>query len=104
MKLRVLSPALEEVAQAALWFHSQRVGLGDEFWESIDAVLQRIEENPVGFGRSEFSTEESDIRFALVRRFNYVIHFLVESDEVQIVSVAHGARRPGYWLRRIKNS
>ena len=102
MKVRVLSPALEEVADAALWFDSQRAGLGDEFWQAVDAILSRIEENPLGFARSEFATTEMDIRFALVQRFHYVIHFLAETDEVAIISVAHGARRPGYWLRRIR--
>jgi hypothetical protein len=34
VKLRVLSPAIEEIADAALWFDSQRVGLGDEFWQT----------------------------------------------------------------------
>lgn len=101
MKARVLSPALEEIAQAALWLESQKLGLGDEFWKSVDEILLRIEQNPAGFAKSEFATRDVDIRFAVVRRFNYVIHFLVEPDEVQIVSVAHGARRPGYWLRRI---
>ncbi len=102
MKAGVLSPALEEIAEAALWFDSQRIGLGDEFWQSVDAMLSRIEENALGFARSEFATPDLDIRFAVVRRFNYVIHFLVEAGEVQILSVAHGARKPGYWLRRIK--
>jgi len=99
---RVLSPAIEEIAQAAVWFDSQRSGLGDEYWQSVEATLLRIEQNPLGFSRSEFATPDADIRFAIIRRFNYVIHFLVEDDQVQIVSVAHGARRPGYWLRRIK--
>ena len=103
MKVRVLSPAVDEITEAALWFDSRQVGLGDEFWKAVDTVLARIAENPVGFGRSEYATRVLDIRFAVVRRFNYVIHFLNEPDEVQIISVAHGARRPGYWLRRIKN-
>lgn len=102
MKARVLSPALEEISEAAVWFDSQRAGLGDEFWQSVDAMLLRIEKNPLGFARSELATPDLDIRFAVIRRFNYVIHFLVETNEVQVASVAHGARRPGYWLRRIK--
>jgi hypothetical protein len=101
VKARVLSPALEEIAAAALWFDSQRAGLGDEFWKSVDAILSRIEENPLGFAKSEFATEALDLRFAVTRRFNYVIHFLVEANAVQIISVAHAARRPGYWLRRV---
>jgi len=102
VKVRVLAPALEEIVEAALWFDKQRIGLGDEFWQSVDAVLQRIEANPSGFAESEFATAEINFRFAVIRRFNYVVHFLVEAGEAQIVSVAHGGRKPGYWLRRSK--
>ena len=67
-------------------------------------MLVRIERNPLEFARSEFAASDAEIRFAVVRRFNYVIHFLVETDEVQIVSVAHGSRRPGNWMQRIKKT
>jgi hypothetical protein len=100
--MRVLSPALQEITQAALWFDAQRVGLGDEFWQSVDAKLLQIGQNPLRFAKSEFATPHVDLRCVVMRRFNYVIHFLVEVDEVQVVAVAHGARRPGYWLRRVK--
>lgn len=103
MKARVLAPALQEIIDAALWFDSQRVGLGDEFSQSTDAALSRIADNPLAFAKSEFATTDYDFRFAVIRRFSYVIHFLVEATEVQIVSVAHGARSPGYWLRRTKH-
>jgi hypothetical protein len=102
VKTRVLAPALEEIVEAALWFDVQRPGLGNEFWQSVDAVLSRIEKNPLQFAKSEFCKPDIDIRFALVRRFNYVIHFLLEPSEVEIVSVAHPGREPGYWLRRSK--
>jgi toxin ParE1/3/4 len=102
VNVRVLAPALEEIAEAALWFDGQRPGLGDEFWQSVDIVLLRIEANPSSFAKSEFATAETDLRFAIIRRFNYLVHFLVEADEAQVVSVAHGARKPGYWLRRSK--
>jgi toxin ParE1/3/4 len=102
VKLRVLSPALDEIADAAQWFDTQRHGLGQEFWLCVDETLQRIEKHPLEFGRNEFATSELDLRSAGVRRFNYVVHFLIEA-EVQVVAVAHAARHPGYWLRRTKN-
>ena len=103
MKVRVLGPALQEITEAAIWFDRQRTGLGDEFWHAVEAVLSRIEANPMSFSKSEFATTDSDLRFAIIRRFNYVVHFLVESNEAQIVAIAHGARKPGYWLRRTKH-
>jgi hypothetical protein len=103
VKVRILSPAIREIADAAKWFNSQRTGLGDEFSAAIDDVLTQVEENPTRFANSEFATADIELRFALVRRFKNVIHFSIEADEVQIVSIAHGARRPGYWRRRTRN-
>lgn len=100
MNVRVLSPALEEITEAALWIDSQCPGLGEEFWREVDAKLVEIEQYPRRFGMSEFATPEIELRSAFLRRFKYVIHFAVEVDEAQIVSVAHAARKPGYWLSR----
>ena len=79
--------------------------LGKPWASALRLILQTLIfsfDKALGFGKSEFATPELDIRFAVIRRFNYVVHFLVEADEVQILSVAHGARKPGYWLRRSK--
>jgi hypothetical protein len=102
VKARVLSPAIEEIAEAAAWLDLRRVGLGTEFWQLVDEMLVQIEANPLRFGRSEFATSEIDLRFAIVPRFHFVIHFAIETGEVQIAAVAHGSRRPGYWLRRVR--
>jgi toxin ParE1/3/4 len=101
VNVRVLSPALREIAEAAEWFDARRIGLGGEFWSLVDDVLARIESNPLQFARSEFSTDEVELRYAIVERFHYVVHFMIERDEVQVVSIAHGARKPGYWRDRI---
>jgi hypothetical protein len=104
VNVRVLSPAIDEISQAALWYESQRQGLGWEFWSVIDEVFSQIESNPLRFGKSEFATERFDSRAAIVPRFKYVVHYLVDNQECQIVAVAHAARQPGYWLVRTKVS
>lgn len=35
-----------------------------------------------------------------MRRFPYLIHFRVQGDTIQVVAIAHGKRRPGYWQIR----
>jgi hypothetical protein len=104
VKVRVLSPAIEEIAHAAFWYDLQRRGLGYEFWQAVDDVLAQIEENPLRFGKSEFATSEFEFRSAVVGRFGYVIHYLVGVDEIVVVAVAHGAREPGYWLLRVRGN
>lgn len=102
MTVRVLSPALQEITEAAIWLDSQAAGLGSEFWRMVDDSLKAIEYNPQRFARSEFATTEIDLRYLYVKRFKYVIHFAIEPTEVLIVAVTHAARKPGYWLRRVK--
>lgn len=100
MRVCILSPAIEEIAAAALWFDSQSPGLGTKFWRAVDDTLAEIEQSPHRFGKSEFATREIELRLAYVKRFKYVIHFAIDVDEVQVVSVAHAARKPGYWIRQ----
>ena len=103
MNVRVLTPALEEIKESALWYDSQASGLGNEFWHLVDERLAAISKSPERFPRSEFATDSVDLRYALVGKFKYVIHFLIEEKQVLIVAVNHAARRPGYWLRRVKD-
>jgi hypothetical protein len=40
----------------------------------------------------------------LLRRFPFVVFFQDLEDEVRVFAVAHGKRRPGYWLRRARGA
>jgi toxin ParE1/3/4 len=39
-------------------------------------------------------------RRALLHDFPYAVIFRETSDKIQIVAIAHGKRRPGYWRKR----
>ncbi len=38
----------------------------------------------------------------MLRRFPYMIVYLVDPDEIFIVAVAHVRRLPGYWTSRVE--
>jgi toxin ParE1/3/4 len=98
MKLIVLAPgARAEFDAAAEWYESQAPGLGVRFVHRVDEALQRIAESPSGFPKWD-----ADVRFrrVLTRKFPYVVFYRELADRIEIVAVAHGAREPGYWLRR----
>jgi hypothetical protein len=103
VKVRILSAAIEEISEAALWFDEKSRGLGGEFWRLVDHALSEIERNLRRFAKSEFATPHLDLRFVQVARFKYVIHFAMDVDEVLVVAVTHAARRPGYWVGRVKS-
>jgi len=42
-----------------------------------------------------------NVRKFLLARFPYSVYYLSRDDEVLILAVAHGSRRPGYWRHRL---
>jgi plasmid stabilization system protein ParE len=79
------------------WSGMKRRRLGERFVSYVDEVLQLVEETPSGF-----PTWNVDPRFrrAVVRRFPYLVFYRDLADRIEVVAIAHGAREPGYWLKR----
>jgi plasmid stabilization system protein ParE len=94
-RLFVRKPAKADVAAAFDWYEAHRAGLGDEFAEEVSAVYAAIEEQPL-----RFPIALDDIRMALVRRFPYVIYFVVLPRHTSVIAVLHGHRRPQVWRQR----
>jgi hypothetical protein len=53
VNFRVLSVARLEAADAALWYESRRVGLGDEFLTAVEEAFHRIREAPLAYATME---------------------------------------------------
>jgi plasmid stabilization system protein ParE len=82
--------AQREYDDAVGRYESEREGLGTEFRAVIEQHFQRIAENP-----DLFPKVRREVRRAVVlRRFPFVIHFLVEAKRVVILSVFHTSRDP----------
>ena len=60
-----------------------------EFRATVEEYFQRILENPEWFPKVR-----GEVRRAVVRRFPFAIHFLVETDRIVILSVFHTSRNP----------
>jgi toxin ParE1/3/4 len=88
--------AFAELDEAATWYEERQGGLGREFRVAIEDAVQRIRNNPLAgsrHGRTRF-------RFVLVHRFPYVVFYTEGEVVIQVMPVAHGRRRPGYWRKR----
>jgi plasmid stabilization system protein ParE len=82
--------AEKEFDDSIAWYESQRAGLGREFRAAIEQYFQRIADNP-----ERFPKIRGEVRRAVVlRRFPFVIHFLIESGRIVILSVFHTSREP----------
>lgn len=89
--------ALREMEDASAWYEGQRSGLGFEFVADVERVLARVAEAPGSFPAWR---RDDSAKKAVCARFPYVLLFDVESQRVLVLAVAHGRRRPGYWLAR----
>jgi toxin ParE1/3/4 len=89
--------ARAELREAMRWYENQRQGLGRELQVEVEEVIDRVAENPSGYPRYQ----ETDIQFALLQRFPYVIYFAELERSIWIAAIAHERRRLGYWMGRV---
>lgn len=100
--VRFAPESVEELADAAAWYDTQRQGLAQQFLDEIERVLLTIRTRPPSFPRLRDMPPGLPIRRALLSRFPYGLLFLELAEEIRIVAVAHAKRAPDYWLNRIQ--
>jgi toxin ParE1/3/4 len=82
--------AEKEFDDSITHYDNEREGLGQEFRAIIEQYFQRITDNPEWFPKIR-----GEVRRAVVlRRFPFVIHFLIETERIVILSVFHTSREP----------
>jgi hypothetical protein len=64
--------------------------------DELDLAMDQIARNAAQYHLREFGT-----RRMVLRRFPFVIVFRAAPAGVEIIAVAHGRRRPGYWRDRL---
>ena len=88
--------AESELVGSAKFYEERREFLGDAFLDLVDETIARIRSGPEMGRPGKFQT-----RSWKVRRFPFRIVYLLQSDKIWIVAVAHLSRRPDYWAGRI---
>lgn len=91
------SQARREFDEAGDWYEKERPGLGMEFLDEIQLLIQRIATTP-----EQFPMLHRDVRKAVVRRFPYCIYFRERKELIVVLAVFHSARNPTAWQQRTK--
>jgi toxin ParE1/3/4 len=94
--LEIHPAALEEFETAVAWYLERSETAAAKFVAEVDRAIELVVESPGRWPRGEHATR----RFVL-RRFPFVIVYREKETVVQVLAVAHGHRRPGYWKRRL---
>jgi toxin ParE1/3/4 len=87
--------ARDEFEEAIDWYDRQRAGLGTEFAERVQDVLDRISTTP-----ELYPVIHRGTRKALVRQFPYSVYYRVRTDRIVVVAVFNNKRNPDAWKSR----
>ncbi len=73
------------------WYEKEKTGLGEEFLDSFEVLISRIERNPL-----HASSYDATSRRATLNRFPYEVIYLVNDleSEIDIIAISHQHRKP----------
>ena len=91
-RLIVKPPAEVDIIEAAQWYESKKIGLGEQFIKAVDDKLLLIEDNP-----NLYQVRYKSTRLALIKRFPFAIHYTIEQKTVYILAVLSTSRNPKIW-------
>jgi toxin ParE1/3/4 len=88
--------AIEELQGAIAWYLDRSRAAAANFAAEVERAIEQVSESPGRWPRGKWAAR----RFIL-RRFPFVIVYRETETTIQVVAIAHGRRRPGYWKQRL---
>ena len=95
--IRIHPDALAEAEAALEWYRARSHRAAGDFLAALHSALARLSTEP-----SRFPLHLLGTRRMLLRRFPYMIVFLWNGTGVNVIAVARGRRKPGYWRDRMR--
>ena len=94
----ILRPRAEtDIIEARNWYEERRTGLGREFLDAVQRVLETVTQRP-----AQYPEVYRDVRRALVRQFPYGVFYVVREGQVLVVACFHAKRDPALLLDRVR--
>jgi len=93
--IRFRVEAVADVALATEWYEAQRPGLGRDFVDALERLMNLISDLPEAFPEIA-----AGLRRALLGRFPYAVYYRLDGDVVHVIACLHTRRSPGRWRSR----
>jgi len=87
--------AIAEAHEAREWYAERSEAAAGQFMDELDAAIDAIQRTP-----DRMAVYLHGTRRYLLKRFPYLVVFRITDELIEVVAVAHGRRKPGYWQRR----
>ena len=95
VSVRLRREAESDLAEAAAWYECQRPGLGRDFLNEVEGMLESIASRPASYPQVYRSVHR-----AIIKRFPFSVFYLVVGVEVVVLAVLHSTRDPSKWQGR----
>ncbi len=95
-KLLIKPEVYDDIQSGIDWYNSKQKGLGRQFFKAIQKEYSVLKRTPV------FQIRYDDVHCLPVRKFPYMIHFIVEEDSktVVVLGVINSYLNPKKWKDR----
>jgi plasmid stabilization system protein ParE len=94
-RLFLRDEARSDLSETFRWYEGRRPGLGYEFLRAVRVTLAAVERNP-----RQYPFAVDDIRKAPLRRFPYLVYYVVLEEGTSVLAVMHTRRHPRRWQER----
>lgn len=94
--IRWTARAAQQLVEASLYLEQARTGQGSLLIDHVEALLDLAALHPLTFPRVP-AIDGNEVRRGLVRRYRTWVIYEIRPDELVVLSVWHGSRRPEAW-------
>ncbi|MBI3644355.1 MAG: type II toxin-antitoxin system RelE/ParE family toxin [Acidobacteriales bacterium] len=94
--LEIHAAALAELKSAVSWYLERNQTAALNFVSELDRALDRVLKSPGRWPAGERAT-----RKFVLQRFPFAVIYRETEETIQVLAIAHGHRRPGYWKERL---
>jgi plasmid stabilization system protein ParE len=88
--------AAQEAEEAYDWYAARNPAAAYGFREELRPAVEAVAESPGSWPRYGARAQRY-----VFPRFPFSLVYVRRPEEVEVVAVAHGRRRPGYWRSRV---
>lgn len=98
-RARFIAEARREFLAEIAFYNEARPGLGARFTFAVEEAAARAVAFPLAGSPSVANT-----RRVILKDFPFSLFYRPEDDGIVIFAVVHHARRPGYWVGRVRRN
>ena len=85
-----------EADEAFDWYLDRSCAAAERFQRELETAQTAIQNAPEAWAEYLHGT-----RHYLLKRYPYVVVYRVTENRIAVIAIAHGRRKPGYWVDRL---